>query len=53
MDINELKNLYMKLVYQDTLDLDDDGARYILQDLVGDEINRQRNLGKAESKVLP
>ena len=43
MDIDELKNLYTKLVYQETLDLDDDGARYILQDLVGDEINR---LGK-------
>lgn len=43
MDINELKNLYTKLLYQETLDLDDDGARYILQDLVGDEIDRLRN----------
>ena len=42
MDINELKNLYTKLLYQDTLDLDEDGARYILQDLVGDEIDRLR-----------
>ena len=42
MDINELKDLYMKLVYQETLDLDEDGARYTLQDLVGDEINRLR-----------
>ena len=42
MDIEKLKNLYTKILYQDTLDLDDDGARYILQDLVGDEINRQR-----------
>ena len=41
-DIDELKNLYEKLLYQDTLDLDDDGARYILQDLVGDEIDRLR-----------
>lgn len=40
MDIDELKNLYTKLLYQETLDLDDDGARYILQDLVGDEIDR-------------
>lgn len=40
MDINELKNLYTKIVYQDTLDLDEDGARYILQDLVGDEIEK-------------
>ena len=46
MDINELKNLYMKLVYQDTLDLDDDGARYILQDLLGDVIDRQRKLNR-------
>jgi hypothetical protein len=30
MDIDELKNLYTKLLYQETLDLDDDGARYIL-----------------------
>lgn len=43
MDINELKNLYTKLLYQEALDLDDDGARYILQDLVGAEINRLRN----------
>ncbi len=28
MDIDELKNLYTKVLYQDTLDLDDDGARY-------------------------
>lgn len=42
MDINELKELYTKLLYQALLDLDDDGARYILQDLVGDEINRLR-----------
>lgn len=42
MDINELKNLYTKLLYQETLDLDDDGARYILQNLVGDEIDRLR-----------
>ena len=41
-NIDGLKNLYTKLLYQDTLDLDDDGARYILQDLVGDEINRLR-----------
>lgn len=43
MDIDELKNLYTKLLYQDMLDLDDDGVRYILQDLVGDEIDRLRN----------
>lgn len=43
MNIDELKNLYTKLLYQETLDLDDDGARYILQDLVGDEIDRLRN----------
>ena len=42
MDIDELKNLYEKLLYQETLDLDGDGARYILQDLVVDEINRLR-----------
>ena len=42
MDIGELKALYTKIVYQDSLDLDDDGARYILQDLIGDEINRLR-----------
>lgn len=46
MEIDELKNLYTKL-YQDTLDLDD-GARYILQDLVGQEIGRLRN-GQMES----
>ena len=42
MDIGELKALYTKIVYQDSLDLDDDGARYILQDLIGDEINKMR-----------
>ena len=42
MSIDELKNLYTKLLYQETLDLDDDGARYILQDLVGDEIDRSK-----------
>ena len=42
MDVDELKNLYTKLLYQDMLDLDDDGARCILQDLIGDEIKRLR-----------
>ena len=42
MDIDELKDLYTKLLYQDTIDLDGDGARYILQDLVSDEIDRLR-----------
>lgn len=41
-DINDLKKLYEKVLYQETLDLDDDGARYIFQDLIGDEINRKR-----------
>ena len=48
MDINELKDLYTKILYQDTLDLDDDGARYILQDLIGDEIDRQRKLNRED-----
>lgn len=52
MDINELKNLYTKLLYQEMLDLDDDGARYILQDLVGDEIDRLRNGQTAMNKQL-
>lgn len=39
MYIDELKKLYTKLLYQETLDLDG-GARYFLQDLVRDEINR-------------
>ena len=43
MDIDELKNLHTKLLYQDTLDLDDDGARYILRDLVEEKIGRLRN----------
>ena len=46
MDIEKLKELYEKVLYQETLDLDDDGARYILQDLVGDEIDRQRKLNR-------
>jgi hypothetical protein len=40
MDISELKDLYTKLLEQDTLDLDGDGARYILQSLVEDEFVR-------------
>lgn len=40
MDIDELKSMYTKVLYQETLDLDDDGARYILQDLISDEIDR-------------
>ena len=40
MDIDELKDLYTKLLEQDTLDLDGDGARYILQSLVEDEFVR-------------
>ena len=46
MDIDELKALYAKLLYQDTLDLDDDGARDILQDLIGDEIDRLEKPGE-------
>lgn len=42
MDIDELEDLYTKLLYQETLDLDDDGVRDLLQDLVGDEIDRLR-----------
>lgn len=42
MDISELRDLFTKLLYQDMLDLDDEGVRDILQDLVVDEINRLR-----------
>lgn len=48
MDIDELKSLYTKVLYQETLDLDDDGARYILQDLLGGEIDRQRKLNRED-----
>ena len=48
MDNDELKELYTKILYQDMLDLDDDGARYILQDLVGDEIDRLRRTEKSK-----
>lgn len=48
MDINKLRDLFTKLVYQDTLDLDDVGVRDVLQDLVGDEINRLRNIKNNE-----
>lgn len=42
MSIDELKNLYTKLLYQEMLDLDGEGARYTLQSLVEDEIVRLR-----------
>ena len=48
MDNDELKELYTKILYQDMLDLDDDGARYILQDLIGDEIDRLRRTEKSK-----
>lgn len=43
MDIDklrELREIYTKLLYQETLDLCEDDARDILQDLVVDEIDR-------------
>lgn len=43
MDIDklrELRELYTKLLYQETLDLYEDNAKDILQDLVEDEIIR-------------
>lgn len=51
MDIDELKNLYTKILYQEMLDLDDDGARYILQELVENEIARLRNWRGAMNNV--
>ena len=48
MDNDELKELYTKILYQDMLDLDDDGARYVLQDLIGDEIDRLRRTEKSK-----
>ena len=42
VDIDEVKDLYTKLLYQGTLDLDEDDVRYILQGLVEDEIHRLR-----------
>ena len=50
MDNDELKELYTKILYQDMLDLDDDGARYILQDLIGDEIDRLRRTEKSKEE---
>ena len=48
MDNDELKEIYTKILYQDMLDLDDDGARYALQDLIGDEIDRLRRTEKSK-----
>lgn len=42
MDIDKLKELFTKILYQETLDLDEDGARNILLDLVDEEIKRLR-----------
>lgn len=42
MDIDNLKELFTKILYQETLDLDEDGARNILLNLVDEEIKRLR-----------
>ena len=52
MDNDELKELYTKILYQDMLDLDDDGARYALQDLIGDEIDRLRRTEKSKEAKM-
>ena len=52
MTQEKLRDLFTKLVYQDTLDLNEVGVRAILQDLVGDEINRLRNIEKNKWKIL-
>ena len=41
MDVERLIELYEKVLYQETLDLDGDEARYILQDLLDEAIARQ------------
>ena len=42
MDIERLKAIFEKLIYEETPDLDEDGARDILLDLVSDELERLR-----------
>lgn len=51
MDINELRDLTTKLVYQDTLDLNEVGVRDLLQDLVGDEVCRLRERENNEWRI--